>query len=129
MPGDNSQVDKGQRGCRQNQMLQRVKEHIDVAFQQRIDQIKAGHAGWRVKPVVKAPAAGQPVQFAVKQDNHSQPQPERRGRDSGQRHQANQVIGPAVAIHRRKHPQRNTDHQRDKQGAESQFERGREKGL
>ena len=67
-------------------MLQRIEKDLAVAFQQRVQQIKAGDVRRRIEPVVQPAAARQDLQVPVEQHNDTQPKPEGRGGDPGHRH-------------------------------------------
>ena len=70
-----------------------------------------GGEGDRVEP----PRAGRDLEPAVEHRQHDEGEPEGRRRDADQRHDAGQVIDPAVAPHRREDAERDADDEREQE--------------
>ena len=82
---------------------------------------KAGGSSVKRKPA----AQRQPAEPHGEAELQQQPEEEARHRDRAERHDARQVVGPAVAIDRRHQAGRNADRDGEQHGREDEFQRRR----
>ena len=112
---------------RQQQVPERVPEHVAFAGQQAVD---GDHAGDRGDDVVERhiqPArCPDPTEPGVEQQQADQPQPEHRHGIAEQADEADRLVLPAAAMGRGQHAHRHADDHADEQGQRRQFQRGRE---
>ena len=120
-PGDVGERRQAEDRGRQDQVVHRVPEHVPVAGDRGVDEQKAGHRiDHPVVEVADAPAAADPAEPGVEDDQPDHPGPEDRHRMPEQRHDPHQVVGRPVLPDRRPDPERDAEPrpEQDREGRE-----------
>ena len=126
LAGDDAEMDEAQGQRRQDEMEQRADEGPAVARDQRVDGVEAGDGMGRGDVAGDPSRARQDAEPAIEDIDQQQPQPEGRGRDSGDRDGAAHLVDGLVLGHGREHAQRNAEDDGQQQGGDGELDGRRE---
>ncbi len=85
---------------RQHQVRRGVAQRLPVTGQDAVDQQQARHLWRQERNRIDTPRTRRDLEHAVEHRQHDEGQPECRCGNADQRHEARDVIDPAVALHR-----------------------------
>ena len=125
-PGDVGERRQAKDARRQHQVVDRVPEHVPVPGQRRVDQQEPGpRLDQPVVEVADPPAAADPAEHGVEDDQPDHAGPEDRHRMPQQRDDAHHVIGRPVLAHRRQHAERDAEARPEQDGEGGELDRRR----
>ncbi len=81
-PGQEADVEGREDERRQDDVVERLPEESEVAFQQRVDRVQAGDVVRRVDTRVETSGAREPVELVEADVQRDERDPERRHRDA-----------------------------------------------
>ena len=120
-PGDVGERGEPEDRGRQDQVVDRVPEDVPVPGERGVDQQEPGHRiDHPVVEVADPPAAADPAEPGVEDDQPDHAGPEDRHRMPEQRHHPHDVVGRPVLPHRRPDPERDAEAgpEQDREGRE-----------
>ncbi len=123
-PADIGQRVIAQKRGGQDDVGQRIPEHVPLPGEDRIDQDHAGDRGHHALVEDADPArAADPAENAVEYQKPDEAEPEDRHRVADQRHDAGDLVDPAAATDRGDDAQRDPDHDTDQRSQRGKFKR------